>query len=127
MTASAWGSSSTAGMTWCSKPELKFPAYIMLGQVSWEKANETWSMGVGSNETGMVAVRGRCLWFVLQHDVFTIKQQKWLGPQVRMSKMSADLLNFLHLYSQQASIWLYNSMEKVKIRRSVKSRKASLI
>lgn len=41
MTARAWGSSSTAGLAWCSKPELKFLAYIMLGQVSWEKANGT--------------------------------------------------------------------------------------
>lgn len=84
-------------------------------------------MGIGSNEAGMVAVRGRCLRFVLQRKVFAIKQQNQLGPQVRTSKMSADLMSFLGLYSRQASVWLYISVEKVKNRKSVKSRKAIIL
>lgn len=82
MTASACRSSSTAGMLWCSKHELKFCAYVMLWQASWEKADDIWSMDARTNEAGTVAVRVRCLWFVLQHKVFTVKQQKWVGPQV---------------------------------------------
>jgi len=62
-------------------------------------------VGVRSDEAGMMAVRGSRLWFVLQHRVFTIKQQKWLGPQVRTSKMSAEVLRFLGLQFGFTSQW----------------------
>lgn len=40
-------------MGWHGAFEQKVHAVVVLGQVSWEGANEIWSMGGRSNEAGM--------------------------------------------------------------------------